>query len=409
MTEVFDPGDVSINKANCLGLIKEHGTPLQIAFSQKVIQNIWRANAIMNKFGWGENIFYSYKTNPVPGVLKLLHQNGAGAEVVSERELLLAMDLGVDPKRIVFNGIYKSPLALKIAAQKGIKSINIDNPNDIEIINSFSAEIKSPISVGLRVRPMVGWQGQFGFRLQDGSAYKAAEIINGNKKLKLNTIHFHLGGSLPVKTYCKAIDEAMVLVKELNDKLGVKINSMDIGGGFPGHDMRFLTLWEQGWLRLWNRPWPFPPACLNNGFQVLEQVAEYFDSAINKANLNGMGMWVEPGRLITGDAQILAVKVVGIRKSGGRTYAVVDGGRVGAAVPLIGETRNMFVLGKEGKKGTSVYDIVGPTCMPGDRLFAAIKIPQLDIGDIICIEGSGAYFVPFETEFSFARPKLVVI
>jgi diaminopimelate decarboxylase len=47
--------------------------------------------------------------------------------------------------------------------------------------------------------------------------------------------------------------------------------------------------------------------------------------------------------------------------------------------------------------------------MPWDRLFAGAKLPELEIGDMICIEGAGAYFVPMETEFSFARPKLIVI
>ena len=124
--------------------------------------------------------------------------------------------------------------------------------------------------------------------------------------------------------------------------------------------------------------------------------------------MESLEIWTEPGRLITGDAQVLAVRVVGMRKSGRKHYAIVDGGRVGAAGPLVGETRKVSVLGKSsGSERT--YDIVGPTCMPWDRMFAGARLPKLEVGDILIIEGSGAYFVPMETEFSFARPKLVTI
>ena len=390
-----------------LDLVREHGTPLQIAFGGKAAENLKRAAAAISPYGWQGNIFYSYKTNPVPEVLKVLHQNGAGAEVISERELNLALDLEVKPDRIVFNGIYKSPAALKTAVEQKIKCINIDAPKELDILNELSKTAKEKITVGLRVRPSVGWQGQFGHMIRDGSAYAMAERIMANKNLDLSVIHFHLGSS-DSGAYHRAVDESLEFIKTIGMKLGAGIKALDIGGGFPGKDMRLLTLWEQGWLRLWDRPWPAPVAGPDDGFRVLEETAGYFKQARFKHSLEDLEMWTEPGRLITGDAQVLMVRVVGLRKSGRKHYAIVDGGRVGAAGPLVGETRKVSVLGKSpGVERT--YDIVGPTCMPWDRLFAGVKMPELTVGDVICIEGAGAYFVPMETEFSFARPKLLTI
>ncbi|MHB8158711.1 MAG: hypothetical protein ACYDEQ_15225, partial [Desulfocucumaceae bacterium] len=120
-----------------LDLVREHGTPLQIAFGGKAAENLKHAAAALSPYGWQGNIFYSYKTNPVPEVLRVLHQNGAGAEVISDRELNLALDLGVEPGRIVFNGIYKSPAALKTAVEKKIKCINIDAPQELDILNEL--------------------------------------------------------------------------------------------------------------------------------------------------------------------------------------------------------------------------------------------------------------------------------
>jgi diaminopimelate decarboxylase len=389
-------------------LVREHGTPLQIAFGAKATENLKRAAAALSPYGWQDNIFYSYKTNPVPEVLKILHQSGAGAEVISERELNLALDLGVEPGRIVFNGIYKSPAALKTAVEKKIKCINIDAPQELDILNELSKTAKEKITVGLRVRPSVGWQGQFGHVIRDGSACAMAEKILANKKLDLKTIHFHLGSS-NFAAYCQAVDEALEFIKTIKLKLGAEIRALDIGGGFPGKDMRLLTLWEQAWLRFFGRPWPAPVAGPDDGFRVLGETAGYFKQAGTKYGLESLEMWAEPGRLITGDAQILAVKVVGWRQSGKKQYVIVDGGRVGAAGPLVGETRKVSVLGKNQNGDLKTYDIVGPTCMPWDRLFAGARLPELSIGDIICIEGAGAYFVPMETEFSFGKPKLVTV
>lgn len=389
------------------GAVRTHGTPLEIASAQMLACNLGRARDILARHGWQDNIFYSYKTNPVPEVLKILHQNGAGAEVISERELNLALDLGAKPDRIVFNGIYKSPAALKTAVQKGIKSINIDAPQELDILNDLSKSAKERIPVGLRVRPSVGWQGQFGYVIGDGSARAMAKRIADNRMFKLETIHFHLGSST-ANTYRRAIDEALAFIKTINGKLGTDIQALDIGGGFPGKDMRLLTIWEQGWLRLFDRTWPAPLSGPNDGFEVLEEVVGYFKQAKDEFGLGHLELWAEPGRLITGDAQVLAVKVVGLRRSGRKNYAIVDAGRVGAAGPLVGETRKVSVLGKaDGHRER--YDVVGPTCMPWDRLFAGASLPRLNIGDIICIHGAGAYFVPMETEFSFDRPKLVLI
>jgi diaminopimelate decarboxylase len=397
-----------IKENKILDLVRSHGTPLQIAFCAKAAENCKRTEDILSPYGWQNNIFYSYKTNPVPEVLKVLHQNGAGAEVVSERELNLALDLGVKPDRIVFNGIYKSPAALKTAVEKKIKCINIDAPQELDTLNELSKTVKEKIPVGLRVRPGAGWQGQFGHIIKDGSAYQTAQKIIANKKLELMAIHFHLGSSLGFKAYSRALDETFEFTSRLKNSLGANIKALDIGGGFPGPDMRLLTLWEQGWLRLWGRPWPFPAAAADDGFRVLEDVAGYFQQARAKYGLNDLEMWTEPGRLITGDAQILAVKVVGLRKSGKKQYAIVDGGRVGAAGPLVGETRRVSVLGKSsGRRET--YDIAGPTCMPWDRLFAGVRLPELEMGDVLVIEGAGAYFVPMETEFSFEKPKRVIV
>ncbi len=384
----------------------EHGTPLQVASRRKLEGNLALARETLRPFGWQDNIFYSYKTNPVPEVLKILHQGGAGAEVISERELDLALSLGVPPDRIVFNGIYKSPTALGTAVERGIRCVNIDAPQELEILSALAGKTGRRVPVGLRVRPSVGWQGQFGFPIGDGSARGMARRISADKGLDLGVIHFHLGTS-DFKAYRRAMDETLGFIRELKQNMDIGIKALDIGGGFPGRDMRMLALWEQAWLRFFDRPWPFKMPAPDDGFKVLGETADHFSRAVKKRGLEGLELWCEPGRLITGDAQVLLVRVVALRRSGNVNYAIVDGGRVGAAAPLAGETRRIRNLtSRPGQYAR--YDLVGPTCMPWDRLAAGVSLNKVEIGDIICIEGAGAYFVPLETEFSFNRPTFIL-
>ena len=61
------------------------------------------------------DVFYSYKTNPVPAVLHRLHERGIGAEVISPYELWLALRLGVPGDRIIYNGPAKSADSIRTA------------------------------------------------------------------------------------------------------------------------------------------------------------------------------------------------------------------------------------------------------------------------------------------------------
>ena len=80
-------------------LLTQFGSPLHVVLAKKLRAN---ASAFLKKPAGAERAavpFYSYKTNPVPGVLSIIHEQGVGAEVISEYELWLACQLGVKPSQ----------------------------------------------------------------------------------------------------------------------------------------------------------------------------------------------------------------------------------------------------------------------------------------------------------------------
>ena len=78
-------------------LLARYGSPVHVVDAARLSSNAARFTSTRCE------VFYSYKTNPVPGVLRLLHAAGLGAEVVSHYELWLALRLGVRPEAIVYN------------------------------------------------------------------------------------------------------------------------------------------------------------------------------------------------------------------------------------------------------------------------------------------------------------------
>ena len=77
--------------------------------------------------GAGADIFYSYKTNPVPAVLRRLHDRGIGAEVISPFELWLAIELGLPGDRIIYNGPAKSADSIRQAIDHDVHLVNANS------------------------------------------------------------------------------------------------------------------------------------------------------------------------------------------------------------------------------------------------------------------------------------------
>ncbi|HEX2674346.1 MAG TPA: hypothetical protein VHM25_25895, partial [Polyangiaceae bacterium] len=89
-------------------LVEQFGSPLHVVRASRLRDNARRFQRVPSGAARGCEVFYSYKTNPIPGVLRTLHEQGIGAEVISPYELWLAKELGVPPERTIYNGPAKS-------------------------------------------------------------------------------------------------------------------------------------------------------------------------------------------------------------------------------------------------------------------------------------------------------------
>ena len=116
---VNDAGNLSVDGVDLAELADEYGTPLHVVSHSRLLADYTRFEKSFTSLYPKTAIGYSYKTNPLPGVIKALHDAGALAEVISHFELWLAIELGVPAERIVFNGPGKTRDAIELAVHHG--------------------------------------------------------------------------------------------------------------------------------------------------------------------------------------------------------------------------------------------------------------------------------------------------
>ncbi|MCM1103245.1 MAG: hypothetical protein NC409_03980 [Clostridium sp.] len=98
---------MDINYERLDRISREYGDSFYLLDSSLYESNYREMLEAFQKYYPDTHIAYSYKTNYTPKLCKMIDQLGGYAEVVSEMELGLALNLGVDLHHIYYNGPYK--------------------------------------------------------------------------------------------------------------------------------------------------------------------------------------------------------------------------------------------------------------------------------------------------------------
>ncbi|HAH57641.1 MAG TPA: diaminopimelate decarboxylase, partial [Bacteroidales bacterium] len=216
-------------------LAKTYGSPLFV-LSENTIRSSYRKalNAFTTRYPKVQ-FAWSYKTNYLAAVCNVFHQEGAWAEVVSGFEYQKAVDNGVDPKQIIFNGPAKTREELETATQNG-SLIHIDHLDELYLLMEIAANSEHRPRVAIRVNMDTGiypmWD-RFGFNYEDGQAWDALNKIMHSGKLDLMGLHTHIGTFiLSAGAYGVAAAKLAELARLLKQKFNHTLRYIDVGGGF---------------------------------------------------------------------------------------------------------------------------------------------------------------------------------
>ncbi|MCL5112377.1 MAG: diaminopimelate decarboxylase [Candidatus Marsarchaeota archaeon] len=377
------------------GLIKKFGTPLFVLNEEKLISQFGKITASFKKYYKDTIVAYSFKTNYVPYICKVLYANGAYAEVIPGFEFALAKKLKIPGAKIIVNGPYKPEGELNEIINYDCR-INVDNKTELLIINKLAGKLHKNIGIGIRLNAIVGeelWD-KFGFNIESNEAYNIAEMIkNELKNIHLSGVHMHIGTNIihPIE-YEKAVFKVIKFIKEIIDDFNINLDYIDIGGGFPSTGAHSKEYKRSEWI-----------------VPKIEEYAKLICTPLSKLSTSIHHkplLILEPGRYIVDDAVSLLAKVIAIKNTSNKNIVFLDAG-VNIIPDALFREHHINTFKKTGEK--EEYLISGPLCMQSDILIDKIKLPKLSVGDVVEIQGMGAYTISNASEFIRYKPALVAI
>jgi len=320
-------------------------------------------------------ICYALKANSNQAIIKLLAARGAGADVVSEGELRRALAAGMPASKIVFSGVAKTVSEIEFALQQDIRQFNVESEPELKEISSAAVRLGKTAHIAFRINPDVDAgthekistgksENKFGVPWQSArSAYEKAAHLPG---IEVCGIDLHIGSQI---TSLEPFAMAFARIAELADDLrkdGFTISTIDLGGGLGiNYDSE-------------NDDAPTP--------------AEYTSVVRDTMGHLGCNFIVEPGRSLVGNAGVLVGSVIYVKKSGESTFLIIDAAMNDFLRPSMYDSYHEIVGERDNHKAANVvYDIVGPVCETGDTFARQRPLPEQESGDLIIIEGAGAY------------------
>ncbi|GGQ97960.1 type III PLP-dependent enzyme domain-containing protein [Streptomyces flaveolus] len=341
---------------------------------------------------------FAVKASPLVPVLRLLHEEGVGAEVASPGELALARAAGVPAERTVLDSPAKTPGELREALALGI-AVNADNPQELGRLDALMAAGTSRSPLGMRVNPQVGGgsiealstataTSKFGVALRDEGAREWVVRAYLDRPW-LTRLHAHTGSQgIPLTLMAEGVAETYALAEEINDRAGRRqVDTLDIGGGLPVNFTSDETA----------------PTYAQYARVLREAVPGLFDGRY--------GLVTEFGRSLLAKHGTVVARVEYAKSAGGRPVAVTHAGVQVAtrtvyapgAWPLRIAAYDGKGLPKEGPD--VVQDVAGPACFAGDLLAAGRALPLLEQGDYAAALDTGAYYFAHHYAYnSLARP-----
>jgi diaminopimelate decarboxylase len=367
---------------------EKFGTPLYIYSAGTVLDHYTRIDAALAMLD--HLICYAVKANSNRAILKLLADAGAGFDIVSGGELFRALKAGADSRKCTFAGVGKRREEIEYALDRGVYSFNVESEAELDYINEIASGKSRRAPIALRINPDVAAEthayistgkseNKFGIGLD-----RAAQIYERASKMPgvaIRGVQMHIGSQITeAKPFAAAIEKIARLVRELKSKY--KIQFFSVGGGMGIIYRRALESGSGTW---WHE---------RDGEPSAFSVRDYANTIVPPLRELGVRILVEPGRFLVGNAGVLLTRVLYIKETGRKKFAIIDAGMNDLIRPALYESYHQIVPVVQpsmSRNKTEKMDIVGPVCESGDFFAQDREMPELRPGDLLAVMSAGAY------------------
>jgi diaminopimelate decarboxylase len=335
-------------------------------------------------------ICFSVKANSNLTILKALVRRGAGLDIVSGGELFRARKTGVDPQKIVYASVGKTEAEIETAIRAKILMFNVESLQELDVINSAACKLKTTQKIAIRVNPDVAAdthhyirtgskENKFGLDLD--TAYKLFMESYRYPFLRFAGIHMHIGSQITrSRPFVQAIRKCLNLVDSVS-YAGNSVEYLNIGGGL-------------GIIYSKERP------------MTAEQFARVIAPLFKK--YGWLKIILEPGRFVSGNGGILVTRVLYEKKSGEKSFAIVDAGMNDLIRPAFYGAHHEILPVIKSRRKTSQYvttDVVGPICESGDFLAKDRRMLPVRPHELLAVMSCGAYGFVMSSNYN-SRPRV---
>lgn len=372
-------------------LAERFGTPLYVYALDHVAA---RYHAFARAFDEVDLLVaYSVKANGNLALLHRLGRLGAGADIVSLGELYRATRAGIPGERIVFAGVAKTEVEMEAGLDAGILAFNVESRGELEKLERVARGGGRVAPFAVRVNPDVLSPTPHAYTRTGHAATKfgvpAAEAVDmyrwaaDRPHLRAVGIDVHIGSQIGVTApYVAALERALEVVDALPDG-GRHLEMIDLGGGFG------VAYGEEG------------EGGEGGGGLDVAALAQALTPAVRA---RGLRLVLEPGRSLVGEAGVLLTRVHYVKRSGGRTFVIVDGGMTELIRPShYGGYHAIEPVVERPGAPVEAVDVVGPICETGDFLARERALALPAPGDVLAVRTAGAYGFAMASNYNARR------
>ena len=366
---------IPLSEAQLREVIKQFPTPFHIYDEAAIRQNV---RNLIAAFAWAPAFkeYFAVKATPNPTLLKVLREEGVGADCSSLAELILAERSGIVGEEIMFSSNDTPAEDFKKARQLGA-IINLD---DISHIDFLEKQAGIPEVISFRYNPgplmasgntIIGFPEDAKYGLTRQQIHSAYRIMRdkGVKRFGIHTMV--ISNELNSDSFVGTANMMFDLIIELSKELGISFEFVNLGGG----------------IGIPYKPEQQPVDLARVG----QGIKQAYEAKIVANGLQPLRIAMECGRMITGPYGYL-VSTVLHKKAIYKNYVGLDACMANLMRPaLYGSYHHITVAGKEHLPCDHVYDVTGSLCENNDKFAIDRALPAIDIGDIIVIHDAGAH------------------
>lgn len=356
-------------------IIKKYPTPFHI-YDEKAIRE--NARRFYKAFSWvpgGFKDYFAVKALPNPYIMKILKEEGLGADCSSLPELILSEKVGLKGEDIMFTSNDTPAAEYKKAYELGAV-INLDDISHIPFLEK-SAGIPELICFRYNPGPLkegnaiIGKPEEAKYGLTRQQLFDGYRIMKekGAKRFGLHTMV--ASNELNPDYFVETAKLLFDLVVEISKEVGITFEFVNLGGGI-------------------GIPYKLDQTAVDLEY-VGDKIHQAYIDTIEKAGLPPLKVVMECGRMITGPYGYLVTTAIHTKDTY-KHYIGLDACMANLMRPaLYGAYHHITDMDNLNGELSHTYDVTGSLCENNDKFAIDRKLPEIKVGDIIVIHDSGAH------------------